>query len=123
MGKRSSDKGAQGEREARSLLNALLFGGDRVVDRKLGAGRAEDTGDLVGLTGFVVQVAWRANLGQVLRDKARECERQQVHAGEPFGVTLMKLPYAPGQPVEWRFVLTPEQFADIYAALADAYDW
>lgn len=123
MGNISSQRGAQGERDASRLLNDLLFAGIEVVKRKLGAGRAEDTGDLHGLEGFTIQVAARANLGQVLQDKTLECERQQAHAREPFGVTLMKLPPRPGKPQQWRFVLTPDQFADVYAALADHYEW
>lgn len=123
MGKISSQRGAQAERDAAALINDLLFGGQERVKRKLGAGRAEDTGDLHGLEGFCLQVAARANLGEVLQIKALQCEAQQAHAQEPFGVTVMKLPPRPGKPSQWRFVMTPDQFADIYAALAEFYDW
>lgn len=118
MGKASSRKGAQGEREAKALLAGLFPWLADKIDRKLGAGRKEDTGDIWGLPGFTVQVANRTDLGQTLGDKAEESRQQQQNAQSPFGVMLMKLPPRPGgKPARWRFVLTPEQFGEIYEAL------
>jgi hypothetical protein len=116
MGKASSVKGAKAERDAARLLNDPL-GID--CERKLGAGRKEDTGDLHGVPGFTVQVANRpSGVAKALRDKPLGCEQQQGHAGEPFGVTMLKLPPQPGgKPQEWRFVMTPAQFAEIYDAI------
>lgn len=126
VGKASSSKGARGELEAAALLCRLLFDFDCTgvpstewpVRRMLGAGRADDVGDLWGTSPFCVQVAYRANLGQVLGDKADSVARQQDNAGEPYSVLMMKLPPRPGgKPPRWRFVLTEEQFAAIFAAL------
>lgn len=89
------------------------------IKRMLGAGRAQDVGDLHGLTGFTVQVANRpGNISGALRSKPLDCEVQQGHGRTPFGVTLMKLPPVPGgKPQEWRAVLTLEQFAEVYEVL------
>lgn len=116
MGKASSHKGAKGERDAVRLLEEhLQISG---IERKLGAGRREDRGDIHGVPGFTIQVANRAALGQVLGDKVEETVAQQRNAGTRFGALLMKLPPRPGgKPARWRFVLTPEQFAEIYRAL------
>jgi hypothetical protein len=115
VGKASSVKGAKAERDIASWLSER-FGMD--IKRMLGAGRAQDVGDLHGLTGFTVQIANRANLGDTLRYKPLDCEVQQGHGGTLFGVTLMKLPPQPGgKPQEWRAVMTLEQFAEVYEVL------
>ena len=117
MGKKSSTKGARGEREAKALLQGLFPWMADQIDRKLGAGRKDDTGDML-LPGWTVQVAYTETLGKTLLHKARDCEAQQANAGTPYGVTLMKLPPRPGgKPAEWRFVMTPEQFATVLVDL------
>lgn len=115
MGKASSVKGAKAERDICAWLSTRL-GLD--IKRMLGAGRKEDVGDVHGLTGFTVQVANRASLGDVLRYKPLECELQQIHGRTAFGVTLMKLPPVPGgKPQEWRAVMTLEQFCQVWEAI------
>lgn len=115
MGKSSSRKGANAERDIADWLSGQL---DLDIKRMLGAGRKEDVGDLHGLPGFTVQVAARVNLGDTLRNKPIACELQQQHGDTPYGVTLMKLPPRPGgKPAEWRAVMTMEQFVQIVNGL------
>lgn len=90
------------------------------VRRMLGAGRAQDVGDLFGLTNFTAQVAnWPHNTLGALRHKPLDCEIQQGHGGTPYGVTFLKLPPLPGgKPPVWRAVLTLDQFIQIFEALS-----
>ena len=116
MGKASSRKGAQAERDIAAALSDLL---GLPVRRMLGAGRKDDIGDLDGIPNWTIQVANRANLGDTLRHKPIGCERQQENAGTLFGATLMKLPPQPGgKPPEWRVVMTLEQWAVVVAGTA-----
>lgn len=96
-------KGDRAEREIAAILSGEL-GVD--VKRKLGAGRAEDTGDLHGLRLTTAQVCDWQNVSRAVRHKPVECERQRVNAGDPFAVTFVRL-----RGGEWRAVLTVEQFA------------
>lgn len=90
----------------------------------LGAGRAQDIGDLHGLENFTAQVAnWPANTLGALRNKPLACVTQQAHGKTPFGVTFLKLPPQPGgKPPEWRAVQTLEQFAQVYDVLRSLWD-
>jgi hypothetical protein len=98
-------KGDAAEREAAALLSDLL---GFKVERKLGAGRAEDTGDLYGLPDTVVQAAWWPSRGvlRAVREKPIECEQQQDNAGATFGFSMIRMVGG-----VWRAVLTPEQMA------------
>ena len=121
MSNPSGAKGAKAERDVAAWL-AERFGYD--AKRMLGAGRKEDVGDIHGLPMFTVQVAnWPANTLGALRAKPLACETQQGHGGTPFGITFLKLPPRPGgKPAEWRVVLTPEQFAEIYDILRTLWE-
>lgn len=116
MGSASSRKGARAEREIAEFL-AQRLGID--IKRMLGAGRAQDVGDLFGLEQFTAQVAfWPGNTLGALRAKPLACEIQQAHGNTPFGVTFLKLPPRPGGlPPEWRAVLTLDQFYQVYEVL------
>lgn len=98
-------KGDMAEREAAAIL-ADLLGFD--VKRKLGAGRAEDTGDLYGIPETVVQAAWWPKRGplRAVREKPEQCEQQRLNAGVPFAFSMIRLTGG-----LWRAVLTPEQMA------------
>lgn len=120
MGKASSRKGAQAERDVAEWL-CHRFGYD--IKRMLGAGRAQDVGDIHGLPMFTVQVANWANVTAALREKPLACEVQQGHGRTPFGITFLKLPPRPGgKPAEWRVVMTPAQFAEVYDILRTLWD-
>lgn len=98
-------KGDSAEREAAAILCDLL---GVPVRRKLGAGRADDQGDLdLGLD-VTVQVAWWPKRGvlRAVREKPVECEQQARNAGHALGFTMVRLHGG-----VWRAVLTPEQMA------------
>ena len=97
------DKGDRAELAGASLLSDLT--GFKVV-RKLGAGRAEDTGDLWGIPDTVIQVAHWADPLAAIRAKVRGAEAQRINAGATFAAALIKLP-------RWGFVVcqSPEQYA------------
>lgn len=96
-------KGDRAEREAAAIIAGLLGFPAR---RKLGAGRADDTGDIDGIPATVVQVCdWKDKV-RAMRVKPRECEQQQVNDAATFGATWVRLHGG-----EWRVVLTPEQWA------------
>jgi hypothetical protein len=97
-------KGDSAELEAARLLHDLL-GFD--VRRQLGAGRADDVGDLTGIPDTVVQVANRPSDSlRAIHEKPLQAEVQRGRAGATFAVTMIRL-----RGGAWRVVLTPEQFA------------
>ena len=100
---RAKDKGDRAEREAAALLADLL---GYKVRRKLGAGRADDTGDLDGVPDTVVQVADWADALRAVRHKPIGAEAQRENAGATFAFSMVRL-----RGGVWRCVLTPEQMA------------
>ena len=104
MANPSKAKGDRNELESAAILSDLL---GFKVQRKLGAGRKEDTGDLYGIPDTVVQVAyWPSNVLGSIREKVRGAVQQQANAGATFGAAMIKLP-------RWGWVvcMTPEQYA------------
>ena len=99
----SKAKGDRAEREIAGILTDLL---GMPVRRKLGAGRLDDVGDLDGIPDTVVQVADRARVLDVLRNKPIAAEAQRANAGATFAATAIRM-----QGGVWRIALTPEQFA------------
>jgi hypothetical protein len=95
-------KGDRAELEAAELLTNLL---GVPVRRKLGAGRIDDTGDLDGVPGHVVQVANWADTAAAARVKPSEAEQQRVHAQVDHAATLVRF-----RGGTWRIVLTLEQW-------------
>ena len=96
-------KGDRAELEAAAILADLL---GLSVRRKLGAGRADDTGDLDGVPGHVVQVASWADTAAAARVKPREAEQQRINANATHAATLVRF-----RGGTWRVVLTLEQWA------------
>ena len=95
-------KGDRAELEAAALLTEAL---GLPVRRKLGAGRSDDTGDLDGVPGHVVQVANWADTAAAARIKPAEAEQQRINAGADHAATLVR--FRGGR---WRVVLTLEQW-------------
>ena len=62
------------------------------IRRQLGAGRADDVGDLDGLPGWCLQVTNRRDLGHALTVKTTEVEHQRINAGADYAAVLMRLP-------------------------------
>ena len=69
-------KGDRAELEAAALLTEAL---GLPVRRKLGAGRSDDTGDLDGVPGHVVQVASWKDTAAAARVKPPEAEIGRAH--------------------------------------------
>ena len=103
MSNPQKQKGDRAELEAAKLLTELL---GVPVRRKLGAGRADDTGDLDGVPAHVVQVANWADTARAARIKPREAEQQRANEGAAYAATLVRFPRA-----GWRVVLTLDQWA------------
>lgn len=99
----SKRKGDRAELELAGLLADLL---GFPIRRKLGAGRADDTGDLDGIPDTVIQVANWNNALRAVREKPHGAEEQRLNAGATFAATAVRLVGG-----TWRFVLTPEQYA------------
>lgn len=104
----SKRKGDRGELEAAALIEQLIGGH---VRRKLGAGRAEDTGDIYGVPNTTIQVVSRGTdvvaIGIVR--KPLEVEMQRMRAGDDFAATFLRI-----RGGTWRVVMTVEQWADMW---------
>lgn len=96
-------KGDAAELEAARLLSEAL---GLTVRRKLGAGRADDTGDLHGVPGHVVQVASWKDTAAAARVKPPEAEQQRINAQADHAATLVRF-----RGGTWRVVLTLEQWS------------
>jgi len=96
-------KGDRAELEAAAILTDLL---GLPVRRKLGAGRLDDTGDLDGVPGHVVQVASWADTAAAARVKPKEAEQQRINANATHAATLVRF-----RGGTWRVVLTLEQWS------------
>lgn len=99
-------KGDRAELEVQALLRDLLGVPAR---RALGAGRADDVGDIHGVPQTVIQVASYSDPARAIREKLPEAERQRGVAGVPFAATFVRRPGG-------RYVvcLTPEQWAAMW---------
>lgn len=96
-------KGDRAEREGAGLLTVLL---KRPVIRLLGAGRAEDVGDLGGIDGWAIQVADWQDIAAVVRQKPVDAELQAIRSGTHYGAALIRLKGG-----EFRIVMTPQTWA------------
>jgi hypothetical protein len=109
MANPQKSKGDLGELEAAALLTNLL---GVPVRRKLGAGRSDDTGDLDGVPGHVVQVANWADTAAAARVKPREAEQQRINASADHAASMVRF-----RGGTWRVVLTLEQWAKYLALI------
>ncbi len=96
-------KGDAAEREAADLLASLT---GFPVRRQLGAGRADDVGDLDGIPDTVVQVASWSDVRAAAVAKPRGAEQQRQNAGVRHAATMVRF-----RGGTWRVILTPEQWA------------
>ena len=99
----SKRKGDKAELEVQALIRDLT---GWPVRRKLGAGRADDMGDIDGVPYTVVQVASYKDLARGIREKVPACVEQQTRAGATFGATFLRL-----QGGRYVVCLSPEQWA------------
>jgi hypothetical protein len=91
-------KGDKAELEVQGIIRDLLGIPAR---RKLGAGRADDMGDIDGVDDTCIQVVSYSDIVRAIGEKLPECVAQQERMGATFGATF----------VRYVVVLTPEQWA------------
>lgn len=101
-------KGDRGERDVAAIIAALT---GHTVRRMLGAGRADDVGDIDGVPDTVVQVAAWKDVLRAVWEKPLGAEDQRANAGAGYAATFVKLPRR-----GWRVVMTPEQWAAYHAS-------
>ncbi len=100
----SKRKGDRAELEVQAILQQELGLGRR----KLGAGRADDMGDIDGIPDTVIQVTARADLARGIREKLPEVEQQRQRAGATYSAV-----FARRRGGEWVVVMTPEMFCSL----------
>jgi hypothetical protein len=96
-------KGDRYELELARQLDDLTGWG---VRRKLGAGRADDTGDLYGLPDCCAQVKAYVDIARAIREGIPEPEAQHRNAGCTHAVLFVRRPGG-----RWIAVQTLEQWA------------
>ena len=96
-------KGDAAEREIAAAINALT---GWPVRRKLGAGRADDSGDLDGIPDCTAQVKNFADIGRGVREAIADLETQRTNAGTTHAVAFIRRPGG-----RWIAVQTVEQWA------------
>jgi hypothetical protein len=80
-------KGDRAELEVQALLRDLLGVPAR---RMLGAGRADDVGDISGVPDTTIQVAAYGDIARAIAIKVPGCVEQQARAGTTFGATFLR---------------------------------
>ena len=105
MANPSKRKGDAAELEAARRLAALT---GWPIRRKLGAGRADDTGDLDGIPDTTVQVKNYRDQQRAVRDILDELPAQQANANTTFAVGLVRRPGG-----NWYAVMNLEQVATL----------
>ena len=95
-------KGDRAELEAAALLSELT---GFTVRRKLGAGRAEDTGDIYGVPDHAIQVADWKDVLRAVWEKPIAAEQQRIHGDLGYAASMIWLPRR-----GFRVVLTLEQW-------------
>jgi hypothetical protein len=104
MPNRNKTKGDRAERDIAHRLTELL---QRPVRRKLGAGRADDTGDIDGLHDWTIQVKDCRDIARTIREGMRQLAQQQENAGTSNGVLLIKQTGG-----TWLAIMTVEQWTE-----------
>lgn len=102
----SKTKGDKAELELAKLLTELIGG---QVRRKLGAGRADDTGDLDGLADTTAEVKNYADLAAAVNAGLNDSVREQANAGTTFGVAFIRR-----RGGRWFAAMTLDQWATWY---------
>ncbi len=99
-------KGDRAELEVARLVADLT---GYPVRRKLGAGRADDTGDLDGIPQTTVQVKNFKDTTRAIREAIDDLENQRVNAGTPFAVAFIRRPGG-----RWLAVSTIEHWCTLH---------
>jgi len=96
-------KGDSAERECAALIASLTGWPAR---RALGAGRADDAGDIVGVPSTAIQVKNYADQARGIRECLADLDTQRVNAGATFAAGFIRR-----RGGGWVVVMTPEQWA------------
>ena len=115
MTSRAQRKGDAAERDVADRLAALT---GLPVRRKLGAGRADDTGDLDGIPRWVLQVRHYADPQRAIRDGLAVLDTQQANARAQFAALLVRRPGTVDGP-RWIAVVDLDRLADLILATTD----
>jgi hypothetical protein len=102
----AKNRGDKAEREVQGILRDLLGVPAR---RKLGAGRADDMGDIDGVPDTCVQVVAYKDIARAIREKLPASEAQRERAGCAFAATFVRRPGG-----AYAVVMTPEQWATLW---------
>lgn len=102
MANRAKRKGDRGERQAAEQITQLL---GTPVRRQLGAGRADDTGDLDGVDGWCLQVKNWKDITRAITEGIRQLATQQTNRGTDNAALLIK-----HRTHGWLVVTTLEQW-------------
>jgi len=106
LGNPQKTKGDSAEREIAKLLDDQLGTG---VRRKLGAGRADDTGDLDNLPDCTAQVKNYTDILRAIREGLAGLETQQTNAGTKHAVLFVRRKGG-----QWIAIQTLEQWTTMY---------
>lgn len=96
-------KGDSAEREIAAIINALT---GWPVRRKLGAGRADDAGDLDGIPDTTAQVKSYKDVQRGIREAIDDLDRQRANANTTHAVAFIRRPGG-----RWLAVQTVGQWA------------
>lgn len=99
-------KGDNAERELAKQLSDLL---GFTVRRKLGAGRADDVGDLDGLPDTTAQAKNYADVLRAINQGLKDLEQQQANASSTHGVLFVRR-----RGGQWIAVQTLEQWTTTF---------
>jgi hypothetical protein len=86
----SNPQKAKGDRHELAVCARLAELLDRKVVRALGAGRAEDTGDVWGIDGVTVQLKNFRDLGRAIVEAIDGADRQAVNAGTDLRLGVVR---------------------------------
>lgn len=103
MANAAKRKGDKAELECQGLIRDLTGYPAR---RALGAGRADDMGDITGVPDTVIQVVNYGDIQRAIREKLPKTREQQSRAGATFGATFVRR-----RGGGFVVVLDPEQWA------------
>jgi hypothetical protein len=101
----SKSKGDRGERELCHQLTALT---GWPVRRKLGVGRADDSGDIDGLPDCCGQAKDYADVQRAVREVLAELPEQHANAGTTFAAGFVRRPGG-----RWIAVMDLERFTTL----------
>ena len=106
------NKGDRAELEVARILADQLGIAAR---RKLGAGRADDTGDIDGLAEWTIEVKSYRDIARAIRDGLSDLDAEQANAGTPYGAVFVRLPGG-----RYVVAMRAERFCDVVRATLPA---